>query len=120
MGRNTKIGEVELLDYLGSKDRPFPLREIAGAFDVCKGTARKTVSKARKNGHPIIPTTQGEYYIVRIKTAEQLLAVLNAVGWTSRTRNELARIGRISQSIADTATKKIAREADEIKQLEAS
>jgi hypothetical protein len=113
MGRKVKVPEYELLDYLGSKDKPFPNAEIGDYFGVCKMTAREAAKRARKNGHPIIPTGEGQWLIKRITTAEQLIAVQNAIGWASDLRKEVGRIVSIASDVKDTASKRVERIAEQ-------
>jgi hypothetical protein len=115
VGRKTKVPEIDLLDLLRTKDKPFPLREIADYFEAAKDTARKAIGRARKNGHPIIPTTQGEWYIVQIKTPEQFNAVAAAIGWHSRMIHELGRIGKLARDVQDTAPARIEKQAEQLK-----
>lgn len=118
MGRKQKIPEIDLLDMLREENRPFPLKEIAAYFDATKPTARKAASRARKNGHPIIPTNQGEWYIVKIATPEQFNAVAAAIGWSSRMQHETARIGKLARDVQDTAPARIEKQAEQLKASE--
>jgi hypothetical protein len=115
MGRKVKIPEIDLLDLVGTENREFPLKEIADYFDTTKKTAQKACSRARKNGHPIIPTNKGEYYIIRITTPEQFNAVAAAIGWSSRMQHEARRIGKIAGDVQSTATPRIERKAEQLR-----
>ena len=114
MGRHEKVPEYELLDYLEEKDGPVPNSKISEDLEIAVVTVRRTVKKARKNGHPIFPTQGGQWLIKRITSPEQLIAVLDTIGWTSDVKREMSRIVDIGKRIEMTATKRIEKEAQAI------
>ena len=114
MGRKVKVTEEDLIDYLGTEDRAFPNAEIGDYFAVCKPTIQKACKNARGNGHPIIPTGEGQWLIKRINTPEQLIAVQNAIGWASDLQLGARKLGLLAGKVRDTATKKITREAEDM------
>jgi hypothetical protein len=111
MKRN-KVSEFDVVQKLQEEDRPFPLVELASYFSAAAKTIQKRISGARKNGHHIIPTTDGNWYLVKITTKEQLRAVFNAIEWEAKIAQGMATIGKVCKDTAGTAPERVVKELE--------
>ena len=102
MGRKSKISDVELLKYLSDQECHTNM-EISVVFECTPKTARKHVNVLRADGHPIIPTSQGQRYVKKIKTKADLDCVMAAIDWTARTRTGMRLIAKVAKLVLENA-----------------
>ena len=115
MGTKAAVEEGDLLVFLSSKDRAFSNGEIAVRFVCSREAAASAVHRARNNGHVILPTGAGQWYLPGgIKKPDHLVAATQAQAWAANTSAKAQALAiQFKQAIGTTPRKLITQMRDE-------
>ena len=111
MGRRQKVHPVEILEYLGD-EAPHSNKQIAIEFEVCAATARSYVHALRMDGHIILPTNDGQKLVVKVRTPEQAMEILNCMAWAAKLTTGTRAIAEMLTGALANAPKRIAQKAE--------
>jgi len=101
-GALPKIKDSELLKYLSDQEYHTNM-EISVVFSCTPQTAQKHVKILREDGHAIVPTSNGQRYVKRIKKSEDLDEVMAVIDWTAKIKTGMRSITKVVKPLLETA-----------------
>lgn len=105
--KGKKISLDDFLDLLRARGCPVTNVEIAIHLECTSDTARRAASKARREGFTVLPTQRGQWYVTKIKSADELNLLLESMDWAARGKVSMNRLAPFFQRVLATTPKKL-------------